>query len=69
MVGYCSGTWFASIAARSPDQSGGSEVLLDHRVLPTAIIVDARGDGPDPPLDGGVLLSQAGACPQDVPDS
>jgi hypothetical protein len=31
-------------------ESGGGENLLDHRVLPVAVIVDVRGGGPDSPL-------------------
>jgi hypothetical protein len=35
-------------------QPGGGEDLLDHRVLPAAVLVEVRGGGADPPLDGGV---------------
>jgi hypothetical protein len=35
-------------------QPGGGEDLLDHRVLPLAVLVDVRRGGTDPLLDGGV---------------
>jgi hypothetical protein len=50
-------------------QPGGGEDLLDHRVLPLAVLVDVGGGGTDPPLDGGVPHPQVRIRPQDVPDS
>jgi hypothetical protein len=49
-------------------QPGGGEELLDHRVLPAAVLVDVRGGGTDPPLDGGVPHPQVRIRAQDVPD-
>jgi hypothetical protein len=49
-------------------QPGSGEDLLDHRLLPAAVLIDVRGGGADPPLDGGVAHPQIRIRPQDVPD-
>jgi hypothetical protein len=49
-------------------QPAGGEDLLNHGVLPAAVLVDGRGRGADESLDRGVLLPESRVPAQGLPD-